>query len=208
MPHLEHQSRQRLAHLVVKLAGQTTALCLLGRKSTSRTLTPFGLKSLKHSVEAIGQLVDLRTRPTEPHPLARGQWVNLAHEPRKLFQRTHRPSQQEEVDDHHQRHAEGDHRRLDRQGRTADRRWRQGQCDAGQHQEKGVGQEDLPEELYATLRSHAMDCGTPAVGSKWGLGCIRRPELRRVERESPAGPGDIAGGPLATARSARSQREP
>ena len=93
---LQHGAGQRLADLVVQLAGDPAALALEHAQRLTRALAPLGLQPIEHLVERLRQRRDIRL-PIDGHPLARREWIVPAHRLGQLIERAEDRAQQEEI---------------------------------------------------------------------------------------------------------------
>ena len=98
---LQHGAGQRLADLVVQLAGDPAALALQHAQRLARALAPLGLQPIEHLVERLRERRDVRL-PIDGHPLAGRERVMPAHRLGELVERAERRAQQQEIQDQQQ----------------------------------------------------------------------------------------------------------
>ena len=100
----QDQPGEELADLVVQLACDAPALCLLGRQGPAAAVSPLTLEPVEHLVEGLRQCHHLLVTAGGIDPLTGSERVDLVHHVRERLQRRERAPQERAVDQ--QRHGE------------------------------------------------------------------------------------------------------
>ena len=97
---LQHGAGERLADLVVQLAGDPAALALQHAQRLTRAVATLGLQPIEHLVERLRQRRDVRL-PVDRHPLPGREWIVPAHRLGQLIERAEGRAQQQEIQQQH-----------------------------------------------------------------------------------------------------------